>query len=604
MTTSQLVAWATSNGALVSNKVAFKEVSQGNIGAFYSSKGSENDALKGNQIRLPLNLVITVENAIEAFGEEFHAISSTLTNTNSLLKLYLARERTSEHLCKSFFKPYLDLLPSSTQIGSPLVWTADEKALLKGSNLGNSLKDNIRELAEEWWQIINLLPESLARPSEHFVNMKFYYEYKFYTDDDLYNYLVKDLKIDNWTSFSNYLWASLIIKSRAFPRYLLKSFSDSEIKEHETMLLPLIDLLNHDPTAKVNWSVNKHTTTEYFDFKSDSASDGELFNNYGQKGNEELLLGYGFCLEHNAADSTALKIKVPLELLPDLELKGVKLPKLSDYTTSIVEGTSKTEDSKDYKEYEEGLLFFITTSTLPENLILLFQWLVRTKWEDKLTLRMKLAGFNYLRQAIESKSDIVNAIKVPTSNYGNSRNTAIYLKSQQKIFSSAVKMIKRKEKEALSDPEYKLHLLSLKNVYKKDIKFQQSLLVTLGVTSFEGLADAQLQDQVWLLYLIRCFNRDHYIKSPEDEEDNYLPVWIQEAFVRMAKETTIDASEIVSFKDIYQGLIPPLNEAVPEIYNVGEWGVNELIISAKLLDTISFVRGKEQECILVQHHEL
>lgn len=604
MSIQDLVKWATSNGALISDNVDFRKVSEGNIGAFYVSKTSENDALKGNQIRLPIELIITVENAIKAFGPDFESIATQLSNTNSLLKLFLARERTDLHLKDSFFKPYLSLLPSSAQIGSPLVWNAEEKALLKGSNLGNSLKDNIRELAEEWWQIINLLPDSLAKPSQHFVNMKFYYEYKFYTDDDLYNNLVKNQDINNWTSFSNYLWASLILKSRAFPRYLLKTVSEAEIKEHETMLLPLIDLLNHNPAAKVNWSVINDATAEYFDFKSDSASDGELFNNYGQKGNEELLLGYGFCLEHNSADSTALKIKVPLELLPELEKKGVKLPKLNDYTTSIISGHLATQESKDYKEYEEGLLFFITTTTVPDNLILLFQWLVRTKWEDTLTLRMKLAGLNYLRQAIESKSDIVSAIKIPSANSANARNIAIYLKSQQKIFSSAIKLIKRKEKESLADPNYKPHLLSLKSVYKKDIKFQQSLLVTLGVTSYESLVAAQLQDQVWLLYLIRCLNRDHYVKSPEDEEDNYLPEWIQEAFVRLQKETTIAASEIVSFKELYQGLIPPLNEAVPEIYNVGAWGVNELIISAKLLDTISFVRGKEQECILVEHHDI
>ena len=60
-------------------------------------------------------------------------------------------------------------------------------------------------------EAINALHDDLPKPEQHYINMKFYYEYKFYTDDDLNKYL-NDENIENWTSFPNYLWALLILK--------------------------------------------------------------------------------------------------------------------------------------------------------------------------------------------------------------------------------------------------------------------------------------------------------------------------------------------------------------------------------------------------------
>lgn len=609
MTVSDLLKWAQEKGTFISSDVEFKELSQGNIGAIYT--GNSNGESKSSDdfdLQLPIDLAITLNRAIESFNEsghgDFRDIAKKTSNVNSLLKMFLARERASTRLNSSYFKPYLSLLPNLSDINSPYCWTPQEKALIKGTNLGNSLKDNVGQLVEEWWQVINLLPQELPKPEEHFINMKFYYENKFYNDDDMYNYFIVDepKNRDNWTSFPCYLWASLILKSRSFPAHLLRGHvKNSEIKEDEAMLLPIIDLLNHNMNAKVDWSVSSSNSCTYFNFRSNSAVPGEqLYNNYGMKGNEELLLAYGFCLEDNSADSAALKIKVPLEMLPELESQGVKLPTASDYTTSVIRNTeeAKPDTNTDYSQYENGLLFFITKDHLPDNLIKLFQFLVKNKWEDKLTLRTQLAGLNQLRQAIETKSDILKTLSIPDKNDTNLNNIRIYILSQKKIFAATIKKIKHLEKDLLA--EFKLHLITLKNVYKKDLKFQQSLLISLGISSYDAIIESQFQDQCWLLYLMRCYNRDEYIKTDKDEEDNYLPEWIHHLFIKLAKETEVTAAEIVSYKEIYQSLIPRLAEIVPEIYGRGKWGVDEMIISAKLLDLIGFVRGKDQECILVE----
>lgn len=593
---NDILSWAKENGALISDEIDFKIIESGNIGAF-TKQTSENDKLSEklstlldeSQIKLPKSLIITLQTAINSFGPEFTSISSKTLNINSVLKLYLAREVTNT---ESFFKPYLSLLPTLSQVNSPYTWTADQKLLLKDTNLGNSLNQNLFQIIEEWWQVINLLPESIKKPEAHFMNMKFYYEYKFYKDEDFYKYFITDFNIDNWTNFANYLWSSIILKSRSFPAYLLKDDSSTSIKKDEAMLLPLIDLLNHNPKSNVSWLVDE----KYFSFKSDSASpDSELFNNYGMKGNEELLLGYGFCIENNSADSAALKLQIPQSFIDKIIDFGIELPTMETYTTSVI----RTDDDvpKKATNYEDGILFFITENNLPENLIQVFQYVVRNEWENGLSTRMQLHGLNQLRQAIELKLAL---LKVPKVTDTVTRNIKIYIESQQRIFKSTIKRIKLLEKDLLA--KNKLKLISLKTVYKNDIKSSQSLLLTFGFTSYDQILDHQFQDQYWLLYLIRCYNRQEYIPDTADEgdENNYLPKWIQTYFNKVvASSNKIIPEEVVQYKEIYQNLIPPLNKAVPEIFGKGKWGVEELIYSARLLDKIGFVRGKDQECILV-----
>ncbi|CAH2350172.1 protein-lysine N-methyltransferase Efm1p [[Candida] railenensis] len=608
MSIAELVLWGKSNGAIIDPRVSFEKGADG-IGARYNGSNSEKAEIPGSLISVPLSICITPKIAVESLGNYGKALYEKSTNINSAVKIFLCTERASVN--RSFFKPYIELLPALQEVGSPYTWSPEDKAMLKGTNLGNSLSENMSQLVEEWWQCISLLPKEVEKdglPSltqDHFLNMKFYYEYKFYTDQDIYEYL-KATDVANWTSFGNYLWSSLILKSRSFPYYLFKESIDAEIKQDEAMLLPLIDLLNHSTSAKVNWSTSNTNGQAFFNFQSESTESGaELFNNYGMKGNEELLLAYGFCLKDNVADSAALKIKVPLEILPDLEAQGIKLPQINDYTTSIVRKAPVTEDSNavnDYSKYSDGLLFFITSDNIPENLIELFQWLCRNTLEktrtNTVTLRMKLAGLNQLRQAIESKNELIKLPSEGISTSPNGENIKLYLTSQKKIFTSSIKKIKNLEKGLLTDPELKPRLLTLKSIYKKDVKLQQALLVSLGISSYNDILESEFQDQFWLLYLMRCYNKNEY--DDEDPEEKYLPEWIHRMFTELMNETEIKPAEVVQFKEIYLGLIPPLATAVPEVFARGQWRVNEMIISAKLLDLISFVRGKEQECILVE----
>lgn len=79
------------------------------------------------------------------------------------------------------------------------------------------------------------------------------------------------------------------------------------------VLFPVIDILNHAHSARVHWAYDQGRFSLTL---LDGAKAGfEMFNNYGPKRNDELLLGYGFCIPNNPHDRALLTLKAPLEQL-------------------------------------------------------------------------------------------------------------------------------------------------------------------------------------------------------------------------------------------------------------------------------------------------
>ena len=118
------------------------------------------------------------------------------------------------------------------------------------------------------------------------------------------------------------LWAATIFTSRAF-------ISTHILPEIETIpiLFPVVDILNHSVTAKVEWDFQPHQsfTLRCLDSSSFAANE-ELFNNYAPKQNDELLLGYGFCLHNNPIEQFALKLAFQPELMQYATQMGLMKP--------------------------------------------------------------------------------------------------------------------------------------------------------------------------------------------------------------------------------------------------------------------------------------
>lgn len=114
-------------------------------------------------------------------------------------------------------------------------------------------------------------------------------------------------------------WAATIFTSRAF-------ISTHILPGQETVpvLFPVIDILNHSPTARVEWDFQPHQSFALKCQAGETFTAGqELFNNYAPKQNDELLLGYGFCLEDNPIEQFALKLAFPPRLLQHAQDMGL-----------------------------------------------------------------------------------------------------------------------------------------------------------------------------------------------------------------------------------------------------------------------------------------
>jgi len=118
------------------------------------------------------------------------------------------------------------------------------------------------------------------------------------------------------------LWAATIFTSRAF-------ISTHILPDRETvpLLFPVVDILNHSVSAKVEWDFQPRTSFSLKLLEGDTVTDGqELFNNYAPKQNDELLLGYGFCLEHNPIEQFPLKLAFPPMLQEYAQAMGLFKP--------------------------------------------------------------------------------------------------------------------------------------------------------------------------------------------------------------------------------------------------------------------------------------
>ena len=75
------------------------------------------------------------------------------------------------------------------------------------------------------------------------------------------------------------------------------------------ILLPFFDLLNHGKGTEIEWRGDGQSVA--FAAGADGIeAQAEIFNNYGSKANDELLLAHGFALENNEHDRVALKMTV------------------------------------------------------------------------------------------------------------------------------------------------------------------------------------------------------------------------------------------------------------------------------------------------------
>ncbi|KJE89095.1 hypothetical protein CAOG_00643 [Capsaspora owczarzaki ATCC 30864] len=193
------------------------------------------------------------------------------------------------------FYHYINILPQT--YSDPLWWNDAELDHLDGTNIGGYIQERRNQVRN---QFLNVFPVLSREQPALFPKDVFTYE--------------------------AYLWAFSTCSSRAFPLRVTVN-PTTGVESHAIgnpmkepcveCLLPLLDMMNHQFGASITWFTDE-TSVRFF--TGAKVRKGEqVYNNYGPKSNEELLMGYGFCLPNNEADHVKIQLTVGND--PDGEAK-------------------------------------------------------------------------------------------------------------------------------------------------------------------------------------------------------------------------------------------------------------------------------------------
>ena len=287
----------------------------------------------------------------------------------------------------------------------------------------------------------------------------------------MFSLLSADYEFRDQLTFDLYIWSCIIFTSRSFPSRLL--YEEAHAKS--SILVPVIDLLNHKPQTPIYWD-----STYKEEFKLSPGvpiSKGEeLFNNYGPKSNEELLFGYGFCIEDNAFDTVALK--------------------LSNIQQSILDTLRKDQGI----EIPDDLVFYLAKSCpIPNNLIALFTKLIKQQYSQITDLQARISGIRSLQSALEDKFNTLLQYSEPLKDLQPSnvcqKFSLIYRQSQEEIYNLSL----AKCNELCEQDESKVNINTLEII---NPQFLEKFGQCFGIDGNQDLVDAGLEDQAILVWLV------------------------------------------------------------------------------------------------------
>ncbi|KAJ6163205.1 hypothetical protein N7497_003184 [Penicillium chrysogenum] len=172
---------------------------------------------------------------------------------------------------EGFWYPYLRTLPQPGQLTTPLFFGEEDVDWIQGTGIPEAAVERIK-VWEQKYDFGYLKLDEIGFP---------------------------DCEQYTWEL---YLWASTIITSRAFSAKVLSGAvqPDDLPEDGVSALLPLIDLPNHRPMAKVEWRAGDEDIGLLV--LEDHSAGQEISNNYGPRNNEQLLINYGFCIAGNPTD--------------------------------------------------------------------------------------------------------------------------------------------------------------------------------------------------------------------------------------------------------------------------------------------------------------
>jgi len=232
-------------------------------------------------LMIPMNLCMTVDAARKALGQDAIPLG---TNEYLGIATHLIYERFVKGE-KSFWKPYIDILPSVEEVNPTFAWPDEDLEFLKGSPVVPATKSLQIKLQKEYESFIGGEGGLCERFPDKFPREAFTYE--------------------------NWVWAFTNLFSRAIR---LRNLKDGE----GLALVPYADLINHSPFSSAyvdareagDW-IFKDGTEEVILYADRGYRKMEqIYISYGPKSNADLLLLYGFELERNPFNSVDVTVSI------------------------------------------------------------------------------------------------------------------------------------------------------------------------------------------------------------------------------------------------------------------------------------------------------
>ncbi|KAG7835720.1 hypothetical protein KL942_005086 [Ogataea angusta] len=558
-----LIEWSKSNGCKISELIEFQFSANG-ISAFLKNLNVPSEP----SVFLPTSMIISPRIAYSELN--LNETASPVT----ALKLLLCQWKANP---ESQFGPYVTCLPSLRNIGSPLTFSPEELILLSGTNMYHGVILKRKQLIAEY------------RKTLSYLGVKNSTDYEEYDQGEIFNSLMEEISSECRypPSFAWFLWAHLIVTSRGFPYKLI----DPNTSDDAVMLLPIIDLFNHKPRSKVTWI----PSFEGFELKLQGGAEknGELFNNYGPKGNEELLMGYGFALVDNENEQLQLTIDVNDICTKFLQIWQVPLPQLKEYTCSVCADESSTSSQS-----SSTIVVFLSNKNrvLPEGLLELFASRRANIDDTQKTLKALLNGLSDLRSALESKfrkkldkfqsfpltlkgTGYFNSEEMMKSLQTNYENACIYRQSQLDLWLSLKQKLKSLEKELLK--QHRPRVITIKDIMTKEL-FMQDVAIQLRLPlaiNILSSSDIEILIRIWVL------------RVTEGAQSHFNTAWVKREFASVSPGV---GSEVAEVCDMYEYL-----KASSQCLKLNSWSLKDLMKADLVIERNSYAKGSKRETVLI-----
>ncbi|KZF19202.1 SET domain-containing protein [Xylona heveae TC161] len=524
-----LIQWVTENGGALHPSVELS--TDGINGTCLVVRRDAEELSPGTcLVKCPHALSMSYLNATNSA----HFRSHSLSFPEKFLKSFSPKIITTFFLCqqyllheKSFWWPYIRTIPQPSDrdaLGTPMWFSDEDKVWLQGTNMEQGYLE--REVI--WRQE--------------------------------YDEVIRELQSEGWDT-SGYTWelakwAATILSSRSFISALLaEAISDQDRNDYARnfgsempsfpVLFPFADALNHRPLTKIEWQTGPTTLGLITD---DEVLPGEqVYNNYGAKSNEELLLGYGFCLPSNPFDQFSLKLRLPnfgpISIIRPL----LEASEHTSVTKDMIEGIYFVRGTNHFtKGYESSVPEY---SAFPPELRAIFSILVANPDElnrmqanaaknrfptDGISGRMQLAVMNQLLMALRRKyaAIVQHDARLPQKPANACQEKAkVYRDGQIQILRETIGRLERRLKLATRSNEGgpgSEELLTLDNALQflrhawrdayDDLK--RLLKDTFGTANIRELREAGWEEGVWAIWLcaVRHQIEKRHINSVDGEQ--------------------------------------------------------------------------------------